>query len=527
MRMTRRAVVGGLSCTLFVPPKRVIAQTPSASAPSPRMDLRTFSSNPALVQSLKDGVRVMQSRRPSDPTSWFFQAAIHGVPPPVVEDMTNQDPSVSSVSQYWNQCPHHGQPSAGFLPWHRAYLYYFERILREASGNPGLSLPYWNYTDGDRFFPQIFADPEADASGRPTNPLYVAARDPDFASGQYSLSDDTVSVAAAMASPDFFGSDDSSGFGGGVADEDPGTKGMIEVNPHDLIHVAVGGEGVPGESSGGWMSSTYTAAFDPIFWVHHANIDRLWSTWDCGAQHQWGAVPNDAWFEQTPWKFFDIDGSPKTETVGFYIDRRNSAAAYDTDDPSCRPLSASNPEQVLASARTLSPVVRTASSAARTLSVDNVTIESKAGIKVGPDARVDSTVALTSAAPNVRGLRSLLESEPAEARKVVVELRGVKTTSPPSVGFDVFVDLPDGEPARRSDERYVGTVSMFGLNHKGVQHFDISNWIRKHGADPKSVKVSIVPFDLFEPKPGKPRVRRNGGITIDSLGVVVLGTPGQ
>ncbi|KIW29400.1 uncharacterized protein PV07_05217 [Cladophialophora immunda] len=40
---------------------------------------------------------------------------------------------------------------------------------------------------------------------------------------------------------------------------------------HNAIHVYTGG--------GGHMGDTEVAAFDPIFWLHHANIDRLYAIW--------------------------------------------------------------------------------------------------------------------------------------------------------------------------------------------------------------------------------------------------------
>src|SRR5207237_349537 len=38
---------------------------------------------------------------------------------------------------------------------------------------------------------------------------------------------------------------------------------------HGAVHVWVGGE----------MGRIDWAAYDPIFWAHHANIDRLWARW--------------------------------------------------------------------------------------------------------------------------------------------------------------------------------------------------------------------------------------------------------
>jgi Common central domain of tyrosinase len=85
-------------------------------------------------------IKVMQARPASDPTSWAWQAAVHGTfaaPPPGAN---------------WNACQHQGW---FFLSWHRMYLYFFERIVRKAvldAGGPAdFALMYWNY---DRPFPQ-------------------------------------------------------------------------------------------------------------------------------------------------------------------------------------------------------------------------------------------------------------------------------------------------------------------------------------------------------------------------------------
>ena len=45
--------------------------------------------------------------------------------------------------------------------------------------------------------------------------------------------------------------------------------GLLEAQPHNTVHVKVGG----------WMGDPNTAAQHPIFWLHHANIDRLWEHW--------------------------------------------------------------------------------------------------------------------------------------------------------------------------------------------------------------------------------------------------------
>ena len=58
-------------------------------------------------------------------------------------------------------------------------------------------------------------------------------------------------------------------------------SGLLEDTPHGGVHVLVGNDfdqfGNPVRA--GWMGSFFTAGLDPIFWLHHANLDRLWQVW--------------------------------------------------------------------------------------------------------------------------------------------------------------------------------------------------------------------------------------------------------
>ena len=350
LKFTRRrflqATGGGLAITAMgLPDFEGAAAQPAPAAVSPRMRLEDFVKDPARVASLRRGVAVMKSRKPSDPRSWFFQAAVHGVSEAQVAQAMKQDPDVAKVDQkkFWRQCPHYpelGLSSANFVIWHRAYLYYFERILREAAGDPKLSLPYWNYTEKtQRSFPQILAT-EVDEQGQP-NPLYEPKREGVFVRGLYDLSDRAVSFERAMRATEFFGTVGENIFAGAIDDLEPRSQGLIERSPHNMIHLAVGGQ-IPqddGSTAMGLMSAVPTAAFDPVFWLHHANIDRLWSVWDAMPAKQWGDAPAKAWFEERTWWFYDADGTVKNETRGFYIQNGNLKLSFDTDKPGARRLS--------------------------------------------------------------------------------------------------------------------------------------------------------------------------------------------
>jgi Common central domain of tyrosinase len=86
--------------------------------PARRLDAATQRPGDAwdpILLGFACAVGEMQRRDADDPTSWAFQAAIHG---------TSRRP-LDGVD--WNQCQH---ASWYFLPWHCLYLFFLERIVR-------------------------------------------------------------------------------------------------------------------------------------------------------------------------------------------------------------------------------------------------------------------------------------------------------------------------------------------------------------------------------------------------------------
>lgn len=145
---------------------------------------------------------------------------------------------------YWvnihvNFCPH-GIPY--FLAWHRGYLYYLEQQLRAVSGNRQLVLPYWNYYASAEL-PVEFTNPS------PANPLYAPRVN-------------TNVLDALTLAP----------FGATVTDMQRGLPNSFETAfetmPHNPVHNIIGS-----------TMATMQSPADPIFFLHHANVDRLWSAW--------------------------------------------------------------------------------------------------------------------------------------------------------------------------------------------------------------------------------------------------------
>lgn len=123
-----------------------------------------------------------------------------------------------------------------FLSWHRWFVRQFEKRLQQI--NSSITIPYWNAIT-DRTIPTALQDPTLLSH-------WGITRDwnPDELPTQADL--DAVNQIDTFS---FF-------------------QRALEGPVHGGVHNAVGGD-MAGASS----------PSDPLFWLHHANIDRIWSAW--------------------------------------------------------------------------------------------------------------------------------------------------------------------------------------------------------------------------------------------------------
>jgi tyrosinase len=231
--------------------------------------------NPTVLWYAK-AVGALLQKPITDKLSWRYLAAIHNFDKDKwigFKYLTKQEklPDKKEQGKYWQQCQHQ---SWYFWPWHRAYLHTFEDILldwiKSQNGPPDWALPYWNYSNkkdpNATKIPDAFlAETLSDGS---KNPLFVKYR-----YGK-SVRPDKVDLTNRIADHDFTGDGPSYGVGGpDTGFSLSGTdEGLVEALPHDAVHVEVGGRN-------SLMTATETAGLDPIFWLHHANIDRIWEVW--------------------------------------------------------------------------------------------------------------------------------------------------------------------------------------------------------------------------------------------------------
>ena len=234
------------------------------------------------------GVKAMKQKAAdlSDRNGWRFYAAIHGFDQEVWQQLgywSSADKMATAADQnlFWLQCQH---GSWYFLPWHRGYLLAFESVVRAEIANlPGgptdWTLPYWNYFKANQNkLPPAFASPDW-PDGKGDNPLFVKQRYGPGDDGNVFVPLDSVDLNA-MSDSDFTGTASGGHVGFGGLDTGfmhPGDQnrfGGVENQPHNAVHGLVGGQNLSG-----LMSDPDTAGLDPIFWLHHANIDRLWEIW--------------------------------------------------------------------------------------------------------------------------------------------------------------------------------------------------------------------------------------------------------
>ena len=432
-------------------------------------------------------VQTLQSRPLTDSTSWGFLAAMHGMHPVVwrqfgVIDSNTPLPTLVVQRRFWNQCQHQ---SWYFLPWHRGYLAAFEAIIRDAvvtAGGPAdWALPYWNYSDGAR--PNARTIP--DAFDLPTlpdgsdNPLRVARR---FGDGTTPIQLDPTVVSLSALQDDAFPGGDSDippGFGGPETvfhhgPESDTTNGGLESLPHNAVHGAIGGV-TPGGDPNDWrdlglMSMPITAALDPIFWLHHANIDRLWSAWLRDVQEPHGNPGETTWLNGPADRAFvmpQVDQSEWTFTARDVLDTTAAPLDYSYDDETV-PIVEGRATRRLHRLGARATVAGGAPESEAAVSTGKT--PELIGASDGPVNVTGATGAAVRLDPaSTRALRGNLESVAAETGptaeppRVFLKLEGIRGTSD-AANYHVYVGLPPHADPAAHRERLAGTVSLFGIS---------------------------------------------------------------
>lgn len=176
--------------------------------------------------------------------------------------------------------PAHMGPA--FFPWHRQCLYRFERNLQ--SVDPSVSLPYWDWTRDRSSTSSIWANDFMGPNGSSANNGQVMSGPFAYTTGQWTLTvNDTrttppylrrtfgVIVSSLPTSTQVNASLGRTTYDASPWDASTSTttyRSRSEKSLHNVVHRWVGGTMTQGASPN-----------DPVFWLHHCMLDRLWAMW--------------------------------------------------------------------------------------------------------------------------------------------------------------------------------------------------------------------------------------------------------
>lgn len=256
-RSVLKAVVAGGAITAFsgiLPGVKAFAQTGLRK----RRNVNNMNLDDPDLETYRDFVGLMRDKQQTDLVSWTGFANQHG-------DANN-----------FKYCPH---GDWYFLPWHRGFVEMYEKAAAVLTNNPKFAMPYWDWTTL-RQLPAAFTDKTY--KGKP-NPLYVPGRGDDASmirntlTGPYALTDALVGpkVIESIYKETVY-----EAFGSSRNPKqnnlDPkwvpmggGHQGILERTPHNNIH----------NNIGAYMPNSNSPR-DPIFMMHHGNIDRIWAYWN-------------------------------------------------------------------------------------------------------------------------------------------------------------------------------------------------------------------------------------------------------
>ncbi len=251
--------------------------TTSLSKPTTyvRYDIKSPEGQKMLDKYAK-AIKIMRSLPDRDPHSWnwwWYTHWVKGPPAFLWEESRKHKTAViaslpadlqSFAEATWNGCQAHPFNPENpeqyqqwyFLPWHRLMLSQFEQTIREVLKDEEFSLPYWNPVTGnevDLSLPLVFRDPGS--------PLFNGTRNPWVNGGER-----IDNVYMNWLTLDCLNEKT-------YIDSATGSLGFcprLDINPHFLTHVAIGGD----------MADFATVGGDPLFYLHHCNLDRVWESWN-------------------------------------------------------------------------------------------------------------------------------------------------------------------------------------------------------------------------------------------------------
>ncbi|RLN05189.1 uncharacterized protein C2845_PM13G05290 [Panicum miliaceum] len=321
-------------------------------------------------EKYKEAVGKMRALPESNPLSFAAQAAVHEA---YCDGHYRYDPTEKNR-------PFDVHFSWIFAPWHRMYIYFYEKALGQLIGDDTFALPYWNWdAPGGMGIPAIFKDSFA-------NPLYDPYRDQthrdslidlDYIHSPKDVAPIPFQIRGGKGPRAYLGEKlcSEASFrvkeinersrrrqdGQKIKPNPSASQGTLERMAHTAVHVWVGRPGPKGGCTtladgavlghdgmphcGNDMGFLGSAGRDPLFYSHHANVDRMW--------HLWSTKLGGAGFDDPEWLdasfvFYDDVEKPRLVRMKFrdVLEARNLGYTYDEESEKALPWFNSKPTRL-------------------------------------------------------------------------------------------------------------------------------------------------------------------------------------
>ena len=377
------------------------------------------------MEAMNKALTIMRENGCTDPMSWYYQGAMHWIPDSIGKNpLCESYSTVADLKEAWDNCTHSpsGEEKIHFLVWHRLYIWHFEKLVRKLSGKKDFALPYWSYTNNnssDKIMPSLLRDQKSS--------LYESCRFDSINNG-YPISGEierALDMTKLMTYTDY-------------------KSFCLTINgaPHGAMHDYIGtGNDTTGllqfnnpitnsTTNTGLMGWVPTAGFDPVFWLHHSNIDRVWQQWtnsDNGKMITLEELKSVEW----PYVFFDENGK-KVEYTMDQVIKIIYDMDYDFDDTKVQPKS----QNTLVQATPIRPIAVSTT-----------------------DFKVNKGLT------NIKVDKLLTSSSPSSFSKMNMEVT-VSFIKVPRGVYEVYLNIPSDEVLHPSSKYFVGFMNFFGFDDK-------------------------------------------------------------
>jgi tyrosinase len=431
-----------------------------------RRNIANLAPNDPVLQTYRAAISAMKALPNNDQRNWTNQALIH-----------------------FNKCSH---GNWFLLPWHRAYLLYFERICQKLTGNAQFAIPYWNWTNNPAV-PDVFYA-VGDVLNDTSKTLPQGA---PISSGFVSHS--VLEAILEETNFQIFGS------GKVTSQQAVDTYGPLEATPHNHVHTSIGGD-----------MATFMSPLDPIFWTHHAMLDFCWVDWNFDRQNQ---NPNDpTWYNLHFTDFVDENNNPVDVAVA--ITQLFPIFSYQYEPSQIGNSVSQLQVRTQAEADTLKAFVQRGASA-------EIPLEAQFRFAQPTAVTVDRV-----AAAQLRVERAVLEQALTAARgnRILLTLEQVEPPAVADFFVRVFINASGVVSAATpiTDPHYAGSFAFFldPRAHRGMTMgkpgflVDVTETLRKVGAtDRLDLQFVAVPY------PGRAVQAR--AFAIGGLGLAVARLPAK